>query len=264
MNLEYNMHYLYRHIRLDIDQPFYIGIGTKPKAFLYYSTEYSRAYNKSRRNNIWKKIINKTSYEVEILFESDNYNFIKEKEIEFIKLYGRINNKTGILTNLTDGGEGTKGFVVSFSTKEKIGLNNVSRGKFGKDNPKSKKIYQYDLDGNFIKEWYSLADVGRFFKLPNKRIPSFTGKTFKGYVWKYKFLGLKISPVDYSVGINNRLKSVKKSIYQYDLNMNFIKKFASITEASLNTNIPITTIYGAVSRKNNVAKNYIWSKTILN
>jgi hypothetical protein len=46
--------------------------------------------------------------------------------------------------------------------------------------------------------------------------------------------------------------------------MNFIKKFTSITEASLNTNIPITTIYGAVSRKNNVAKNYMWSKTILN
>jgi hypothetical protein len=258
------MHYLYRHIRLDINKPFYIGIGTKPRSFIYHSTEYYRAYNKSSRGNIWKNITNKTNYEVEILLESDDYEFIKQKEIEFVKLYGRINTNTGTLSNLTDGGEGNTGYILSEETKKKIGEKNFFRGKFGKNNPKSKKIYQYDLDGNFIKKWNSLADVGRFFKLPNKRIPSFTGKTFKGYVWKYKFLGLKISPVDYSVGINNRLKSVKKCIYQYDLNMTFIKKFASITEASLNTNIPITTIYGAVSRKNNVAKNYIWSKTILN
>ena len=35
------------------------------------------------------------------------------KEIEFIKLYGRKDNNTGILVNLTDGGEGTLGVIVS-------------------------------------------------------------------------------------------------------------------------------------------------------
>jgi hypothetical protein len=258
------MHYLYRHIRLDKNEPFYIGIGTKPKAFLYYSTEYNRAYNKSRRNNIWKKITNKTSYEVEILLESDDYDFIKQKEIEFIALYGRINNKTGILTNLTDGGEGTKGLVISLSTREKIGLNNVSKGKFGKDNPRSKKIYQYDLEGNFIKEWDSLADVGRFFNMPNKRIPSFKSKTFKGYQWHYDFLGVQIKKVDYTTGLNNRLVKICVPIYKYDLNNNFLCKYNSYSDAYRDTGISINGIWGAIHRKNNICKGYIWTKQIIN
>ena len=41
---EYNMHYLYRHIRLDVDQPFYIGIGTMAnKEFKTIKSRYSRA-----------------------------------------------------------------------------------------------------------------------------------------------------------------------------------------------------------------------------
>jgi len=116
-------YYLYRHIRLDKNEPFYIGIGTKPnKRYGVISTEYRRAFEKDR-SNLWKKIYNKTEekYEVEILLESDDYEFIKQKEIEFIALYGRINNKTGILANLTDGGEGVLGYIMSEESKKKMG-----------------------------------------------------------------------------------------------------------------------------------------------
>lgn len=100
-------YYLYRHIRLDTGEPFYIGIGTKiDRVSKRMSTLYYRAFSKSKRNSIWSRIIEKTNYEVEILLESNDYDFIKQKEIEFIALYGRVNNKTGILTNMTDGGEG--------------------------------------------------------------------------------------------------------------------------------------------------------------
>ena len=76
-----------------------------------YSCFYGRAYSKSDRNNLWKKIVNKNlgKYEVEILLEELSYEEAVEKEIEFIKLYGRIHNETGILSNLTDGGEGITG-----------------------------------------------------------------------------------------------------------------------------------------------------------
>ena len=86
-------YYLYRHIRLDKNEPFYIGVGTKvnKKSFLKVTSEYVRAYSKTRRNKIWIDIVSKTDYEVEILLESDNYEFIKQKEIEFIALYGRRN-----------------------------------------------------------------------------------------------------------------------------------------------------------------------------
>jgi len=54
-------HYLYRHIRLDKNIPFYIGIGTVEKKRLGSNTEsvyFSRAYNMTKRSSIWKKILN--------------------------------------------------------------------------------------------------------------------------------------------------------------------------------------------------------------
>jgi hypothetical protein len=90
------MAYLYRHIRLDKNEPFYIGIATHLK----------RAYDKSsRKNKIWQSIIKKTPYEVEILFDDLTREAVLEKEKEFIALYGRIDKDTGTLCNLTDGGE---------------------------------------------------------------------------------------------------------------------------------------------------------------
>ncbi len=97
--------YLYRHIRLDKNEPFYIGIGS--------DLSHRRAKEKSRRNNIWKKVVAKTDYEVEILFDDLTWDQVKIKEIEFIKLYGRLDNGTGTLANLTDGGDGTVGLIVN-------------------------------------------------------------------------------------------------------------------------------------------------------
>lgn len=41
------MAYLYRHIRLDKNQPFYIGISN-------VDDDYKRAYKRSCRNKYWK------------------------------------------------------------------------------------------------------------------------------------------------------------------------------------------------------------------
>jgi len=70
---------VYRHIRLDKNEVFYIGIGKKE----------SRAYDfKSKnRNFYWNNIFNKTKIEVEIIFYDLTWEQAQEKE--FIKLYGR-------------------------------------------------------------------------------------------------------------------------------------------------------------------------------
>ncbi len=114
-------HYLYRHIRLDNNEPFHIGIGTveKGRSIANHERYYRRAYNKTLRNNFWKRIVAKTEYEVEILLESDDYEFIKQKEIEFIALYGRRDLGKGTLCNLTDGGDGAIGCKRSEASIEK-------------------------------------------------------------------------------------------------------------------------------------------------
>jgi len=104
--------YVYRHIRLDKNEPFYIGIGT--------DTNYARAYSKHSRNKFWNRVINKADYEVEILFDNISKNEAKAKEIEFIKLYGKKIDKTGTLTNISDGGDGNSGGKHTEETKKRI------------------------------------------------------------------------------------------------------------------------------------------------
>lgn len=118
-------YYLYRHIRLDINKVFYVGIGTK-KEGKKLST-YDRAFTKKGHNNFWNKIVNKTNYKVQILIESNNYKFIEQKEIEFISLYGRRNLGLGTLVNLTDGGEARRNVIVSEETRKKISKSSTGR-----------------------------------------------------------------------------------------------------------------------------------------
>jgi predicted GIY-YIG superfamily endonuclease len=86
---------LYRHIRKDKNEPFYIGIGENEK----------RAFTKKSRNKYWTHIVKNSPYEVEILFDNLSWEDACKKEKEFIKLYGRKDNGTGILSNMTDGGD---------------------------------------------------------------------------------------------------------------------------------------------------------------
>ena len=124
---------VYRHIREDTNQPFYIGIGSV-----------SRAKSKHERNSIWNKIVAKTDYFVEILMECDTREYAMEKEKEFISLYGRKNNNTGCLSNMTDGGEGALGVLF---TKQRKAI--MSKKYSGKGNPRAKKVYCGKLDSVF-------------------------------------------------------------------------------------------------------------------
>ena len=150
------MAYLYRHIRSDKQEVFYIGIGS--------DENYERAYNKINRTNYWKNIAN-LGYEVEIMLDNLTWEEACEKEKEFIRLYGRKDLNEGTLVNMTDGGEGTLGYNHTEETKEKCrlaaknqpsnikgteeyskmsliksiankGKNNPCYGKFGKDHPR--------------------------------------------------------------------------------------------------------------------------------
>lgn len=112
-------YYVYRHIREDKNEIFYIGIGTKSKQDLKCNT-YSRAYSKHIDNNIWLKIVAKTNWRFEILFESTNRKEVEQMEIDLITKYGRICDKSGCLANLTLGGESNLGYKHTEEAKKKI------------------------------------------------------------------------------------------------------------------------------------------------
>lgn len=125
------MAYVYRHIRIDKNKPFYIGIGS--------DMTYKRAREKSRRSNLWNKIIAKSDYDVEILLDNITFDEAKLKEIEFIKLYGRIDLGNGTLANLTDGGDGLINRIFTPEHRRKLSLSKIGKEKSEETKDKLRK-----------------------------------------------------------------------------------------------------------------------------
>ncbi len=135
-----NNSYVYKHIRLDNNQIFYIGVGT--------GKNYKRAYSKAGRNKYWNNIVNKTDYKIEIIYNNINIYQAYEIEIFLIKLYGRkCYNKDGLLSNISIGGKGgSKGSKIT--EEHKLAISNKLKGiKFSKERCKnisiSKKQYKF-------------------------------------------------------------------------------------------------------------------------
>lgn len=217
-----NTSYVYRYIRLDKNEPFYIGIS-------YKEDDFKRAYDvhERRRNKIFKDIIKKSPYEIEILFTNLTWEQACEKEKEFIKLYGRKNIKTGTLANMTDGGDGSTGVVLTDEqrkarsiqskglkrTEESRRKNSQAKLKYYQENPQAREIISkrmkalpvdYDrlkrmaeknrkpvvmltLDGEFIRHYESSESTRKDGFAPSGVTASCVGryKTHKGYKFVY-------------------------------------------------------------------------------
>jgi len=137
-NIIFNNWYVYKHIREDLNDVFYIGIGCKKN--------YGRAYEfrSDKRNIVWNRIYNKTSIRVEILHDNLNKEEASRIEKDLIKLYGRKDLNEGNLCNMTDGGDGIWNCKRSDETKRKIGLSkkgerNPNYGKKQSDETKLKR-----------------------------------------------------------------------------------------------------------------------------
>lgn len=89
--------------------PFYVGKGVRNRYKCHF---------KPSKISFVKNIINKIHRAgkevlIRIVFKSSNENKVFDKEKAFIKKYGRRDDNTGILCNLTDGGEGVAGWKVT-------------------------------------------------------------------------------------------------------------------------------------------------------
>lgn len=101
---------VYQHRRLDTNEVFYIGIGKEKK----------RAYIKSNRSKHWKAVIAKYGYEIDVLIDGCSWEDACEVEAGMIESYGRLDLGLGLLINLTDGGDGNSGKVLTEKQREEI------------------------------------------------------------------------------------------------------------------------------------------------
>lgn len=108
-----NNFYVYRHIRLDSNTPFYVGKGCK-----------GRAFHKFDRSPFWHSIVAKHGYEVEIILENLTEEEAFLKEIEFTKLYKSFGYCEA---NFTLGGGGIAGY--KWSPEQRGKLSKIRKGR---------------------------------------------------------------------------------------------------------------------------------------
>lgn len=271
-------YYLYRHIRLDKNEVFYVGKGTKIFQGKTEKCIYTRAYIK-KRNNHWKGITNKTDYRVEILIESNNYEFINQKEIEFINLYKRWVDG-GTLTNIETGGSLEQRSTIhiyvfdkngncifsKLSRKEVCEIYNFSMGIleyyitkkvmhkseliFSKNllnkeeinnyrTPlKNEKIVEVDKQFNILKIWENSTEISKHYSISKESISKCASGERKSYFGKIFIYKSLYEKQNFFKWKD----AVKKEVVILDLNTNMEHFFKSVVEASLFLNCEETYI----------------------
>lgn len=227
-----NKYYLYCYYRHDKNVPFYIGIGTKRKRnYKSYRTEYERAFSLTNRNKHFLNIIKTTETSVEIIFETNSLDIIKKKEKEFILLYGRIDKNNGPLVNLTDGGDGH----YNMSNDNRNKLSELCSKRF-----KGKKL----SEGQRTK--IGQSQIGR--KMDEKTIKLRTEVRKNNAIKR----GYYVPP--------DKILKESVPVIQYDLNMQFIKEWTSISDAHRELNIGKSNIINVckMKKKYKTAGGFIW------
>lgn len=132
-------YYVYLHKKASDGTPFYVGKGCR-----------NRAYSKSKRSDWWRNTVNKHGYEVIILEYGLSESVALEREKYWIKFYGRQNQGTGPLVNITPGGYGGGTFYGRKHTDET--RKKMSEWQIGKKHSdKTKKKISKSVS-NFINE----------------------------------------------------------------------------------------------------------------
>lgn len=215
--------------------PFYVGIGRNNRIKCHLFPKSLEA--DTSKNSTIKEIIAETNKPPMILklYENLSEKQAKEEEKSFISFFGRQDLKNGILTNRTKGGdlfhpEGGPG-----SRPHAEGVNNYN----------SKRVDQFDLQGNFIQTWETLAEASKATGIDYRIISNCCvnrRKTGKGFIWQYS--------------LSQREKSPKKSkqkhflpVFKYDKFGVFIQKYETCVQAEREHRYPLGSISKCLRKK---------------
>ena len=194
------MFYIYR-----LEAPngkYYIGMTKNLKSRLLVYRKL-RCVNQTMIFNSIKKY-GWDSFNVKILNIFRDKKSCVNKEKELIAIYKNLN----ISLNISDGGEW-------FSL-------------IGKNNPKSKEVYQFNSNGILIKKWNSIGDAERMTNISVSGIShACTAKTFysKGYYWCFE------GDLN-NIKFNRKIGKSGRCVLQCDMNFNILNTFNSAIEAS--------------------------------
>lgn len=131
--------------------------------------------------------------------------------------------------------------------------NNLHKFQIGLGNNFTRKITQYDLQMNKLKDFSSIVEASKVLNIGKSNIVGVLTnyrKSAGGFIFKY----LEDKNYYEAVKLNNK----GKNVIQYDLEMNIIKIFNSIIEASKELNIHKNNIWGVITNYRKTAGGFIF------
>ena len=218
------MAYVYKHIRLDTNGIFYIGVGS--------DNYYTRAHSKHSRNKHWLNVVNKVGYKVEIIIDNISFNSALEREIELIFEYGLI-SEGGCLVNYTKGGQGQLGITP----------------------PHAKKIFSQNILTEEILEFNSILEASETLKIARANILSVLNnknRYAKNFIFNYDKSKLNIN-------IRNTKNNNKGWLSETPIYITKIDEYAPQYFKSISECIK-TTVFGFSSSKLSRVKNGLQKK----
>jgi len=229
---------VYTHNRLDNNQVFYVGIGTKE----------SRAYSKNR-STFWRNMVHKFGYTINITHKNIIWEEACVIEKYLINFYGRKDLNNGQLCNLTDGGDGICGFKKSEEMKKKHSITML-----GKKNMLGKKHSAETIEKIKIKNKGKIRSEECKLKLKE----SFKNRKFSDITRKKISVALSGTNSTW-YGKFGKEHNCSKEVSQYTIQGNFVNSYGSTREAKRKTNI--SHISSCCNKKRKTAGGYIWKYT---
>lgn len=211
---------VYKHFRKTDNTLFYVGIGRN----------ISRAFSKRSRNELWKNIVRKNDYYVVIVIRDIPMEEAIVIEKELIEENGRIDLNTGILANMTAGGDGQVNMADSTRQKIITKLMGRKQSQYTKDKRAEtlRQVYKDRPELVELKRIQTTELIKSGVLKLRTGIPSLKkGKPFSGDKEKLSY-SLKEYYKNNVVWNKNIFKVV-----QYDINNNWLRCFDNHHEAAL-------------------------------
>ena len=134
--------------------------------------------------------------------------------------------------------------------------NQIHKYKSGLGNNFTRKIVQYDLEMNKIKEFNSIVEASKELNI-NKTCINSTCLNKQNHTGGYIFKYIEDTNIDFSKKIIIN-KNIGRNVGQYDLDMNLLKIHNSIADASRNINIHKNNIWAVIHNFTKTSGGFIW------
>ena len=216
-------YYVYEWYIIDTDEVFYVGKGTKRRAW------------QLKDNEFFMKMYNSHKCDVRIVYDNLDEETAFKEETKLISHYRT--NTDYRLTNIADGGNQPP--IYKGEEHPMYGKKGELSPNYGKHMTESSKIKL----SNSLKEYYSTDEGKKLRSETSKKIMSSKETVAKIVESNKTFWNEPNFKKEWSEkckkrnNMTNARKASKKSIVQLDMNMNFIGEFESAAECERYTGI---------------------------